>query len=153
MPNYNQSEKKAIISVVLGIRVDRATEALAAALTPLFTIVGGKVLMTGFYGVITTASGANLTHLEATPTTGTSQPVCADLDINPAIVGDVLTITGVGNAAMTYNASVTGLPMMASKGVILSPGTLDVHPAAADGAVEWTMFYIPLDDGAYVTAT
>jgi hypothetical protein len=55
---------------------------------------------------------------------------------------------------MTDNASLTGLPMLGgAKGVILPAGTLDVHPAAADGAASWTMFYIPLDDGAYVTAT
>lgn len=152
--NYNQSTIDVIADIQLGICVKRAAAALAAALTPIFTIAGGPVLMTAFFGKITVASGANATHLEATPTTGTSIPICADLDINPALVGDYLTITGIGSDAMTYNASLTGLVMFGgAKGVILPVGTLDVHPAAADGSASWTLFYVPLETGAYVTAT
>jgi len=152
--NYSQSTIDVIADIQLGIMVARAAEALAGALTPIFNIIGGPVLMTGFFGYISVASGANATHLEATPTTGTSIPICADLDINPALVGDYLTITGIGSDAMTYNASLTGLPMFGgAKGVILPVGTLDVHPAAADGTVAWTIFYVPLATGAYVTAT
>ena len=150
--NYNQSTIDVIADIQLGIMVERAAAALTNALTPIFNIIGGPVLMTGFFGQITVASGANATHIEATPTTGTSIPVAANLDIDPAAVGDYLTITGVGSAAMTYNASATGLPMMDSKGFILPVGTLDIHPAAADGSASWTIFYIPLATGAYVTA-
>jgi hypothetical protein len=151
--NYNQSTIDVIADIQLGIMVTRAAAAMAAALTPIFTIVGGPVLMTAFFGKITVASGANNVHLEATPTTGTSIPVAANLDINPALVGDYLTITGIGSDAMTYNASATGLPMMNYKGFILPVGTLDYHAVAADGSASWTLFYVPLETGAYVTAT
>jgi hypothetical protein len=150
--NYNQSTIGVIADIQLGIRVERAAANLAAALTPIFTVTGGAVLMTAFYGKITTASGANNTHLEFTPTTGTSIPIAANLDINPALLGDYLTITGIASDAMTYNASVTGLPMMNYKGVILPIGSFCYHAAAADGAASWTLFYVPLEDGASVAA-
>jgi hypothetical protein len=151
--NYNASTIDVIADIQLGIRVSKAAANIAAAKTPIFTITGGKILMTAFFGVIATAAaGATTIVLSATPTGLTAQPVAASLDIDPALVGDVLTITGIANAPMTYNASTTGLPMMSSKGVILSPGTLDYTGGQASGAVAWTMFYVPLDDGAYVTA-
>ena len=150
---YNRSTIDVIADIQLGIRVERAAANLAGAATTIFTVSGGAVLMTGFYGKITTASGANATHLEHAPTTGTLIPICADLDINPALLGDYLTITGAGDVAMTYNASASGLPMFGSaKGVILPIGNFKYHAAAADGAASWTMFYIPLEDGASVAA-
>lgn len=152
MSSYSPSTIARIADIKVGIRVDRAAETHAAATTPFFNILGGKVLMTGLVGEITTASGANLCSWLATPTTGTAQPVCADLDINPALLGDALTITGVGTAAMTYNASATGLPMMGGGGVVLNVGTLDFIAAAADGATKWSIFYVPLEDGASVEA-
>jgi len=148
MPAYNFSARQRVADINLGLRVDRADATHAAATTPYFNIIGGKVLMTGLVGQINTASGANLCSWEANPTTGTAQPVCADLDINPALIGDALTITGVGTEAMTYNASVSGLPMMSARGVVLNVGTLDLIAAAADGATSWSLFYVPLEDGA-----
>lgn len=150
--NYNQSTIDVIADIQLGLCVKRAAAALAAALTPIFTIVGGPVLLTGFYGKITVASGANAVHIEATPTTGTSIPVAAALDIDPALVGDYLTITGVATDTLKYNATTTGLSMLGYKGIILPVGSLSYHAAAADGSVAWTMFYVPLETGAYVTA-
>jgi hypothetical protein len=151
--NYNQSTIDVIADIQLGICVKRAAAALAAAQTPIFTIAGGAVLLTAFFGKITVASGANAVHIQAAPTTGTAIPIAANLDIDPALVGDYLTITGVGTDAMKYNATTTGLCMMGYKGIILPIGTLDYHAAAADGSVAWTMFYVPLETGAYVAAT
>ena len=142
----------ALMQVTLGLKVDRAAATHAAATTPYFHIYGGRVLMTALVGTITTASGANVCSWVANATTGTAtQPVSGNLDINPAVVGDSLTITGVGSAAMTYNASATGLASMSTP-VVLNIGTLDLIAAAADGATKWSMWYIPLDDGAYVLA-
>lgn len=142
---------KALRKLQYGIKVDKAAAALAAAATTLFTVSGGRVLMTGFIGTITAASGANSCTWAHAPTTGTAQPIAAALDINPALVGDNITITGIASAAATYNASATGLPMMANP-VILSIGNLQITPAAADGSMSWTMFYIPIDDGASVAS-
>lgn len=148
----NLLEGKALRQLILGKKVDREAATHAAATTPYFTINTGRVLLTGLVGHITVASGANACSWVANPTTGTAtQVVCAALDINPAIEGDSLTITGLVADAMTYGTA-AGLPMMNVKGVVLLPGTLDFIAAAADGATSWTLFYIPIDDGAYVTA-
>jgi len=141
----------ALRKLILGKKVERAASTHIAATTPYFHVYTGKVLLTGLVGIITVASGANACSWLGEPTTGTDQPICASLDINPALVGDLLTITGVGSAAMTYNASATGLPMLGTK-VLLPIGDLSFIAAAADGATSWTLFYIPIDDGAYVEA-
>jgi len=148
----NLQKGKALRELTLGFKVSTTAATLAGAATPMFTITGGRVLMTAFWGKVTVASGANAVHIEANPTTGTDQPIAANLDIDPAIVGDTLTINGKADAAMTYNASTVGLQTMSEGPVILQTGTLDYHAAAADGAVLWSMTYIPLDDGAYVSA-
>lgn len=149
---FNESTREMLGRMGIGLRVDRPAAALAGAQTAIFTVKGGAVLLTGFFGKITAASGANATHLTHVPTTGTAIPIAAALDIDPALVGDYLTITGVGSDAMTYNASATGLPMMTYKGVILPIGSFCYHAAAADGSVSWSLFYLPLEDGASVEA-
>lgn len=151
MPFYKFATKQEIVNLRLGMRVDRAAATHAAATTPYFTITTGAVLMTGLIGEITVASGANACSWQTNPTTGANTPVCAALDINPALVGDALTISGVGSDAMIYGAA-AGLGMMSVKGVILPIGTLDFIAAAADGATLWTLYYIPLEDDAYVVA-
>ncbi len=150
MANYD--EGIALRKLMMGIKVDRAASTHIAATTPYFTIAGGRVLLTGLVGAVTVASGANACSWVANPTTGTAtQVVCAALDINPAVVGDSLTITGKVADPMTYG-SAAGLPMMDVKGVVLNAGTLDFIAAGADGATSWVLFYVPIDDGAYVEA-
>ena len=141
----------ALRKLIIGEKVERAAATHIAATTPYFTIVTGAVFLTGLVGRVTVASGANACSWVANPTTGTAtQVLCAALDINPALVGDALTITGLAGDAMIYGTA-AGLGTMERK-VILLPGTLDFIAAAADGATRWTLFYVPIDDGAYVEA-
>ena len=146
---YNDSTRSMIATIALGLRVDRAVSTHLAATTPYFTVSGGPILLTGLLGTVVVASGANLSSWAATPTTGAATSLSGDLDIDPAVAGGHLTITGVGNAAMTYNASATGLAMMATA-VIVPIGTLDFIAAAADGSTVWSMWYKPLAVGATV---
>jgi hypothetical protein len=134
----------------LGFQVDRPAAAHAAATTPYFTIAGGRVLVTSLIGLITVASGANACSWQATPTAGTPAVLCANLDINPALVGDVLTITGLAGDAMIYGAA-AGLGMgLKGRPLVLTTGTLDFIAAAADGTTSWTLFYIPVTAGATI---
>jgi hypothetical protein len=151
MPSYDPSTIKALAEVRLGVRVDRTAATHAAATTPYFTVVGGRVLMTMLVGKVTVASGANACSWVANPTAGTAnQKVCGDLDINPAVIGDALTISGLAGDAMIYGTT-AGLGAF-GRSVVLNVGTLDFIAAAADGATSWSMWYVPLEDGAYVTA-
>jgi hypothetical protein len=146
------TDGKSLRKLKLGLKVDRAAATHAATTTPYFTIAGGRVLLTELIGKVTVASGANACSWVANPTTGTAtQKVCANLDIDPAVVGDSLTITGLAADAMIYGTT-AGLGTMA-RSVVLNVGTLDLIAAAADGSTSWTLFYIPIDDGGYVTST
>lgn len=147
MPSYNLNTRGRIADIACGLRVDRDAATHAAATTPYFTVVG-EVLITGLVGKITVASGANLCSWSVNPTAGTTTSVCADLDINPALVGDLLGITGVVATAMTYGGAVVNIMQPLS----VTSGTIDFIAAAADGATSWSIFYIPLSDGANITA-
>lgn len=152
MPVYDFENKQRSADMQLGFRIDRAAAAHAAAVTAYFTIVGGPVLLTALVGTVTVeAVGATNFHWETLPTNGAVAPVSALLDVDPAIVGSLLTITGVGDAAMTYNASATGLAMMTTR-VVLSIGALNAEISAASGTTSWSLFYLPLTEAAYVVA-
>jgi hypothetical protein len=152
MPYYNHTTREVSPLLSLGLRVDKTAAALSGGADAIFYVAGGAVLMTGLLGKITVASGANACVWTHVPTTGTTQPIAASLDINPALVGDYLTITGLATDAMTYNASAAGMPMMNYKGVVLPIGTLTLTSAANDGAASFSIWYVPLEDGAYVTS-
>lgn len=151
--NYNQSTIDVIADLKLGLFVSRDAAALAAAVTPIFTVSGGAILLTAIWGKIAVASGANAVHLEATPTTGTAAiPIAANLDIDPALVGDYIVAPLTGSGALTYNASATGLSVATNLGILIPAGVIAYHAAAADGSMSWAMTYVPLEAGAYVTA-
>lgn len=150
MTVYDFETKQRATDTGLGLRVDRAAAAHVAAVTPYFTIAGGPVLLTALVGTVTVeAVGATNFHWETLPTAGAVSPVCALLDVDPAIVGSLLTITGVGSDAMTYNASATGLAMITTK-VLLPIGVLNAEIDAASGTTSWSLFYLPLTEAAYV---
>lgn len=141
--------------LVQGIRVDRATDTLPqTAAEALFNIDGGRVLLMGIVGEVTTViqTQANNTKLQANPDTGTTVDICAVLDITADEVGCLYGITGVfADAMVGANAGATVWP---TRPVVLAPGTLDLSCAASNtGSVKWSLIYIPLDTGAEVTAT
>jgi hypothetical protein len=154
MPPLVQSQKNVVSAFTVGIRVDRATAALPqTTAAAIFNVLGGRVLMTAIVGEVTTAiqNQANNTKLVANPTTGTDVDVCAVLSVANDEVGCLYGITGLFSDAMLgANAGATVAPRNA---VILPVGTLDLNCAASNsGSVKWSLFYVPLDDGAYVTA-
>ena len=142
---FNESTRRMLTNMGVGLRIDRDAAALAAATTPFFTVTG-VIQLTGLFGLITVASGANACSWSVNPTAGTTTAICGDLDINPAIVGDLLGITGVVATAMTYGGAVVGM----MQPLIITAGTIDFIAAAADGSISAHLFYLPLTDGANV---
>jgi hypothetical protein len=137
-----------------GIRVDRPTDTLPqTAAEALFTVTGGRVLVIGIVGEVTTAvqAQANATKLQANPTTGTTVDVCATLDITGDEVGCLYGITGVfGDAMIGANAGATVWP---TRPFVANVGSIDLNCAASNtGAAKWSLVYVPLDDGAEVVA-
>ncbi len=145
----------AMLKSVLGIRVQRATAVLPATTqAAIFTIAGGQVLVTGLIGTVTTATGATATTLQVAgnPTSGTDVNLSTAVSVASKEVGTIITLgTTVGGALSVQNAGGGALPI--GTGFVLNPGTLDLITSATNtGSVKWTLTYVPLEDGASVTA-
>jgi hypothetical protein len=154
MPNYSKGTRDAMTGARFGVRVDKgATTNPQTTAVDLFTIAGGRVAMTGIVGEVTTIMGAvnNNTSLESNPTTGTTSAICAVLDTVNDEVGTLYGISGVVGDALVGDDA--GGVRMQQCPVVLPAGTLALRCAANNtGATKWAMWYMPLDDGAYVTA-
>jgi len=139
--------------MVLGARVDRATDTLPAGTDgALFTITTGRVLITSIVGEVTTAiqNQACNTKLKFNPTAaGADTDLCTVLDIADDAVGTLYTITGDFSDAMV---AATGGPHL-ERPIVLSEGDIELETAATNtGSVAWTLTYVPLDDGATIAA-
>lgn len=141
-------------AIVAGIEVPRATAALPQTTqSALFTISGGRVLLLGIVGEVTTViqTQANNTKLVANPTVGTDVDICAALSISADEVGCLYGITGLfSDALVGANAGATVWPR---NPVVLPVGSLDLNCAASNtGSVKWNAWYVPLDAGASLVA-
>lgn len=145
---------KAMREITYGARVERATAALPqTTASALFTVSGGRIAITQIIGEVTTVieTQANNTKLTANPTTGTDVDLCAVLDITADEVGTLYGISGLNSDAL-IGINAGAVPGQV-RDVIVPEGTIDLSCAASNtGAVKWTLYYIPLDDGASVTA-
>lgn len=141
-------------NLLFGLAVERPTAALPQTTqSALFTVTGGRIAVLGVIGQVTTViqTQANNTKLVANPASGTDADLCAVLDITADEVGTLYSISGLASDAMrgTTAGSVAGQ----DRPVIVAAGTIDLSCAASNtGAIAWTLFYVPIDDGAYVTA-
>jgi hypothetical protein len=154
MPHYNASTRLALMSTHLGIKVDRDTATLPQGTSgALFNIVGGRVAMTQILGEVTTVIGGNASNhsLQMNPTTGTTSPICAVVASASKEAGTLISITGtVGDAMLADDAGGVG---MQSRPVALPVGDLELLTSGNNtGSIKWSMWYVPIDDGAYVTA-
>lgn len=139
---------------ILGERVDRADANLPqTAAEAIFTVIGGRVQITGIVGVVGTVieTQANNTKLTANPTVGSDVDICAVLSITADEAGTLYSITGTLSDALAGTAA--GAVSAQAKGVIVNTGTIDLNCAASNtGTIAWTIFYIPIDDGASIEA-
>ena len=141
-------------TIRFGIKVDRATASLPQTTqSALFTVATGRVLLTGIVGEVTTViqTQANNTKIVSNPTTGTDVDLCAVLNITAKEVGTLFGITGLfSDALVGANAGAGVLPR---NGIVIPIGTIDLNCAASNtGSVKWSVTYVPLDNGATITA-
>lgn len=136
-----------------GSKVSRATSNLPqTAQSALFNVLGGRVLVTGIVGTVTTAvqNQANNTKIVANPTTGGDVDMCTTLSIANKGVGTLFGIQAYGSAMIGAEAGAVPLP---TSPIVVAVGTIDLNCAASNtGQVRWDIWYIPLDTGAYITA-
>lgn len=134
-----------------GIRVDRVTGTLPqTGASAVFTVAGGRVIVTQIVGEVTTIiqTQANATKLKAVATTGGTTDMGTTVDISALAVGAYLSPGANPAAAHTKGTAVGQMGRQ-----VVAPGSISLDCAASNtGSVKWTLFYIPLDDGASVQA-
>ncbi len=140
---------------ILGLSASRATATLPqTAQGAIFTISGGRVLVTSLIGTVTTATGATATTLKITgnPTTGTDVDLATATSVASKEIGSIITLPAALAGAVTV-ANAGGTTMPIGSGLILNVGTLDIVTSASNtGSVKWDITYIPIDAGASVAA-
>ncbi len=145
---------KVLRNLLFGLAVERDAAALPQTTqSALFNVEGGRVMVLGIIGQVGTAiqNQANNTKLVANPDSGTDVDLCAVLSVANDEAGTLYSITGLASDAMIGTAA--GAVSGQARPVIVAPGTIDLNCAASNtGTIGWTLFYVPLDDGAYVTA-
>jgi hypothetical protein len=122
----------------------------------LFTISGGPVLVTGFWGLVSSLIGNNAS-------TCTIQHACtdpaADIALSTAVRIDtdaVGTSYYISSAALgVFTPTTAGSVIQATTMIpwLLTPGKLQAtHQAANTGAIRWFLSYIPLSQYSSVVA-
>jgi len=145
-------------NVFLGYKVTRtAADIFDGAQTPLFTIAGGKVLVTSLTIEITTAAldaGPQNHSLVTNPTVGTDIAMCAVYGANANEIGTIFSCPM--DVAVALQGTNGGGAYLPKNGWIAAEGTIDLLSAAdlgTGGALGYCeVFYIPIDDGATIVA-
>ena len=146
-------------AIALGVRVTKSVSP-ASGSTDLFTITGGRVLVTALVGEVTTVMSATATSLslQSDPTAGAAADIAAATVVTSDAVGTLYSITGVAadllSAQTVTGTQVPGVAFAPASGRVVLPAgkVTQVGTAANTGVTEWTLCYIPLDDGAAVEA-
>ena len=156
MANYAPSTRQRIADINLGLRVDRAT-ALINATQTLFNVVGGRIALTHLVGEFT-ADATEATTLQIncnatgsavdTPLTGAGASLAAAVIESkltlPAAVGSNITLS-TGQAAALLSAAPTYIVSTGIIQAVIGTGNTTAY-------VKWSLFYVPVDTGAYVEA-
>lgn len=125
------------------------------ATTTIFTVTGGRVLVTSLTGKVTTVIAGTTPALKlvATPTVGTANDMCTALTITASEVGTMVSLPGATGSALAGVISKSGSVSGPGQQVVAA-GTIGMNQSAADGtgAIQWTLTYVPLDIGAAVVA-
>lgn len=138
--------------LIYGVRVERSGAVLpATGNQTLFTIANGRIMLTGLVGEQTVVGSATATNLKLTSVStaigGSGTDICSNTAVASAAVGTLYSPIALGSAMNT------GAVVTQNNELILPPGIIRATTDATNtGAIKWTLTYIPLDDGATVTA-
>jgi hypothetical protein len=136
-----------------GTKVDKTAAVLpAGAAGTIFTVSGGRVIVTGIVGECTTVCDGTATTLKitSTPTTGTAVDLTSTTAITSKEVGALVSLPlTLGGALVVNNAGAAEVP--GALQFVVPIGTIQITTSATNtGAFKWSLTYVPLDDGASV---
>ena len=160
---------RSIRELTLGIRVDKS--GILTADDDLFTVVG-QVMITLIIGEVTTVmdGGASTVKLNEK---ASSIDLCAATTITSDADGELYILSGQGNALLNgglapalkvatltaeHDSTVDRSPALApiifglGAGVLGSLTIESTETGDDTGVILWSLFYIPMEDGAYVEA-
>ena len=162
MANIMSGQAK--LDLVLGRKVDKSTVTLGGSTKSLFTIAGGRVLVTSLVGRVTVAIGATTSNLKFVynPTAaGTSFDLCTAVDIASDAVEQTYHLASTSTDAAPGALIVTGAVGQAIPGVLAFPMILQAGEIEANfsadptgaGAIQWSCTYVPYDAAATLVAS
>ncbi len=139
-------------TMLFGLYVPRATATLPqSAAAAIYTVAGGDVILTWISGTVTTLLGAVgnmklVAHADAADT-----DMCAVVAAGTSAVGTIFTITGTpGDAMLAEIGAARGISFY---GLVVHTGTINLSLSlSSTGSVKWDLLYVPLTQGATVTA-
>lgn len=145
-------------SQALGLVVTRATATtgLLGATATLFTVTGGRVIVTSLVGELTVATGAtaSVAKLLSTPTTGSAVDLTSTTSVASKEIGAKITPAATLGGALSVTNAGAGFVALGT-GFIIPIGSIQLNTSAdptGGGSAKWSLTYFPLDDGAAVAA-
>lgn len=133
-----------------GLKVDKVTTVLpATAYGALFTVTGGRVLITGLIGEFTIAADATATTVKVTgtPTTGTAVDWTSATAVTSKEIGAQMTLPAAAGSALVVSNGGAGGQLQCKSPFVAAIGTIGITTSATNvGSAKWTVFYVPLDD-------
>ena len=141
-----------------GVQVIKTAQAFPQTATgTLFTVATGNVLVTSFFGILTTATTTDpqITLGTAPSNGGTAET--AGLATTTALtskeVGTWLGLLASSNkAGALVVGTASGSVLWSTTPFVVAPGTITITTAASQaGAATWYLTYVPLDTGATVS--
>ena len=142
------------LNSLLGIRVRKPAAVLPASTTDNLFTVTGRVLITKLVGEVTNGiqTQACNTKVNNNPTIGTTTILASNVDIDGLENGATLTVEGDGTALVLGDGG-TSLGALGGMNLEVAAGTIELETAATNtGATKWELWYIALDDSAFVVA-
>jgi hypothetical protein len=152
----------------MGLRVSRPAAVDLTGATPIFTIAGGPILLTGLFGIRTVIQGGGASNISFQSIAG---PLCiATATTATDAVGTVYAIagdpgdaciiqagTGVANTFVPFDPGrlvATSLQYGGAPMFMLGVGNVTVTFSAAvpTGSTRYIMFWIPVDTASTVVA-
>lgn len=144
-----QSQLDMLGTMLWGAHYDRPATALPQGThAALFTVTGGRVLVNMLLGQVTSIiGGANATKLTSYPLGGSPVDLCTTVDINGLEVGGKVIVPGIAASALVKaNAGAITAP---STSITVAEGAIHLDCAGSvTGAMQWSIWWTPFDDGA-----
>jgi hypothetical protein len=155
MPNYPQSTQNILLAERLGIYVPRALSTLPqGTTTTIYTVSGGRVLVTALMGTVTTLLGAvgNMNYL-AHAAVGTDLALCAVAAAGTAELGSHFVAPAAVGTALILTTAPGALLVQCNW--MLESGTTILWQlsGSSTGAMSHALWYLPIDAGASVAAS